>query len=115
MYAIGRKNSFGDCWALTQYWTGGNPDIFIPDLQYWGDGFSAKNYDFLYDHDQTVGIVDSKYNNEVKSALAMMTTDEARAKAHYILNNLVTIVKFYGDTTTGHRVKTSCDRWQSWL
>lgn len=115
MYAIGRKNSFGECWALTQYWTGGNPDIFIPDLQYWGDGFCAKNYDFLYDHDQTVGIEDSKYNNEVKSALAMMTTDEAKAKAHYILNNLVTIVKFYGNTTTGQHVKTSCDRWQSWL
>lgn len=115
MYAIGRKNSFEECWALTQYWTGDNPNIFIPDLQYLEDDFSAKNYDFLYDFDQTIGIEDSKYNNEVKSALAMMTTDEAKAKAHYILNNLVTIVKLYGNTTTGHYVKTSCDRWQTWL
>lgn len=28
MYAIGRRNSFEECWALTQYWRGGCTGIF---------------------------------------------------------------------------------------
>ncbi len=45
----------------------------------------------------------------------MLTTDEAKARAHFTLNNLKTIVKYYGDTSIGQYIKTSCDNWQSWL
>lgn len=30
MYAIGRRNSFEECWALTQYWRGVVTDMFFP-------------------------------------------------------------------------------------
>lgn len=117
MYAIGRRNSFEECWALTQYWRGGCTGIFEPDLQYWEDDFAQKRYAFLYDYEETVGhkATEKIYNEELNAALAMLVTDEAKAKAQYTLNNLVTIVKYYGDTSIGQYIKTSCDNWQSWL
>ncbi len=45
----------------------------------------------------------------------MLTTDEARAKANYILGNLATVVKHYNNTSTARFIKTSCDNWKSWL
>lgn len=117
MYSIGRRNSFEECWALTQYWRGKCVVIFEPDLQYWEDNFAKKNYDFLYDYEKTVGhkVTEKKYNDDIKAALAMLTTDEAKAKANYILNNLKTIIKYYGGTSTAQYIKTSCDNWKSWL
>lgn len=116
-YAIGRRNSFEECWALTQYWRGECTGIFEPDLQYWEDDFAQKRYAFLYDYEESIGhkTTEKIYNEELKASLAMLTTDEARARANYILHNLKTIVKYYGDTTTGCYVKTSCDNWMSWL
>lgn len=117
MYAIGRRNSFEECWALTQYWRGGCTGIFEPDLQYWEDDFALKRYAFLYDYEETIGhkTTEKIYEKELKSSLAMLTTDEAKAKAQLTLNNLKTIVKYYGDTSIGQYIKTSCDNWQSWL
>lgn len=117
MYAIGRRNSFEECWALTQYWRGGCTGIFEPDLQYWEDDFAQKRYAFLYDYEETIGhkATEKKYNEELNAALAMLVTDEAKAKAQYTLNNLRTIVKYYGDTSIGKYVKTTCDNWESWL
>lgn len=117
MYAIGRRNSFEECWALTQYWRGGCAGIFEPDLQYWDDDFAQKRYAFLYNYEDTVGhkTTGKIYNYELNAALAMLVTDEAKAKAQYILNNLVTIVKYYGNTSVGQYVKASCDNWHSWL
>lgn len=117
MYAIGRRNSFEECWALTQYWRGGCTGIFEPDLQYWEDDFAQKRYAFLYDYEESIGhkTTEKIYNEELNAALAMLITDEAKARAQYTLNNLRTIVKYYGDTSIGKYVKTSCDNWQSWL
>lgn len=117
MYAIGRRNSFEECWALTQYWRGVCTGIFEPDLQYWEDDFAQKRYSFLYDYEKTVGhkTTEKIYDDELKASLAMLTTDEAKAKAQLTLNNLKTIVKYYGYTSIGQYIKTSCDNWQSWL
>ncbi len=117
MYAIGRRNSYEECWALTQYWRGECTGIFEPDLQYWEDDFAQKRYAFLYDYEETIGhkATEKIYDDELKASLAMLTTDEAKAQAHFTLNNLKTIVKYYGDTSIGKYVKTSCDNWQSWL
>ena len=116
MYAIGRRNSFEECWALTQYWRGW-VGIFEPGLQYWEDSFASENYAFLYDYNTTVGHRETEdiYEKEVSEALAMLRSDEARAKANYILGNLRTIVKRYGNTGTGRFVKTSCDNWRQWI
>ncbi len=117
MYAIGRRNSFEECWALTQYWRGECTGIFEPDLQYWEDDFAQKRYAFLYDYEELTGhkATEKIYDDELKASLAMLTTDEAKARAQFTLNNLITIVKYYGDTSIGQYVKTSCDNWQSWL
>ena len=51
----------------------------------------------------------------IEAALAMLESDEAKAKAEYLLGNLKTIVARYGDTDMGRYVKNSCDRWQQWI
>lgn len=116
MYAIGRRNSFEECWALTQYRRGQNAALFIPCTRY-DDSIAEKDYDFLYDYykmdkpEQTASI----YKKEVKEAMEMLVTDEARAKAEYILGNLVTIARRYPSTETAKFVRTLCDNWKSWI
>ena len=114
-YAIGRRNSFEQCWALTQYWRG-YVEKFEPMLQYWDDNYDRYN-NILYDYTETAEHtkVEELYQAEIKQALAMMQSDETKAEAEYILGNLRTIVKHYGNTTAALRIKTSCDNWRSWL
>lgn len=117
-YAIGRRNSFEECWALTQYWRGEYIGLFEPSLNYGSDNSPIKNYDnILYDYKKTIGHEKTEeiYKNEVKKALAMLQTDEHKAEAEYILGNLATIVKHYANTTYARCIKTSCDNWQEWL
>ena len=117
MYAIGRRNSFEECWALTQYWRGEHCGKFEPMLQYWENEFKDKHYGFLYDYNTTVGhkATEKLYEDEKAASLAMLASDEAKAKAHYILGNLPTVVRKYGNTTSAQIIKTSCDNWESWL
>lgn len=117
MYAIGRRNSFEECWALTQYWRGDYIGIFYPALQYWDDDFAERKYAFLYDysHSDEYKKIESEYDSELTAALAMLTSDEARAKAEYLFGNVKTVVKYYGNTSTAKYIKTSCDNWESWL
>ena len=116
MYAIGRYNSFEECWALTQY-SRGYVYLFEPSLYYYDDDFAEKNYAFLYDYLGCGGQMDTEreFEREKTAALAMLTGDEARAQAQYILRNLKTVVKYYADTATGKFVRASCDNWRSWL
>lgn len=117
-YAIGRRNSFEECWALTQYWRGEYMGLFEPSIDYWPDDGFVKGYDnILYDYKKTVGHekTEAIYKNEVKKALDMLQTDEVKAEAEYILGNLATIVKRYGNTTVAQHIKTSCDNWREWL
>lgn len=113
MYAIGVSNASEHCWALTQY-CHGYPFRFIPILHYWEDedDYLIKLYEYTEEDSKKV---EERYNREVTAALAMLTTDEARAKAEYILGNLKTIVVKYGNTTTGQFVKSSCDNWKNWI
>ncbi len=55
------------------------------------------------------------YKREVAAAMAMLITDEARARAEYLLGNLRTIVRRYGDTAVAGQVRAHCDRWRQWL
>lgn len=115
-YAIGRHNSFEECWALTQYWRGSCiPSLFYPTLQYWEE--KSNSYCFLYDYEETVGHkkTEELYQNECKEAMAMLQSDEARAEAEYLFRNVRTIIKHYPNTSTAKVVRTSCDNWHSWL
>lgn len=120
MYAIGRRNSFEQCWALTQYWSGTGVGLFRPYLTYYSDDESDDveyAYSFLYNYDTSdeYDRIEDEYNREIEAAVAMLESDEAKAKVEYILGNLKTVVARYGDTTTGKFVKTSCDRWKQWI
>lgn len=117
MYAIGLRNSFEECWALTQYWRGGCTGIFSPDLYYWNDTFAEKNYNFLYDYEKTGGQkhTEEVYQQSIKDAFASFETDEMRARAEYLFNNLVTVVRKYPKTTTGQFVMCTCDNWKDWV
>lgn len=116
MYAVGRMNSFETCWALTQYWRG-YVGQFVPSLQYWEDTFYERNYDFLYEYEfpDDEKLTTIIFKNETDAALAMLTTDEARAKAQYLLGNLRTVKSRYPDSSTAFQLRTSCDNWKSWL
>ena len=115
-YAIARRNSFEDCWGLTQYWRGCITSLFVPSFDSGGCDLMC-NFPELYDYETTVGYdaTEAAFNREVKAALAMLTTDAARAEAEYMLFHLKTIVARYPDTPTAHAVKSTCDRWHQWL
>ena len=74
-------------------------------------------YRFIYDREtaDTSPLSDQKYNDEVAAALAMLKTDDAKARANYILGKRATIIKLYGNTSTARFIKTSCDNWRNWL
>lgn len=116
MYAVGRRNSFEECWALTQYWRGGVA-LFYPALGYGGERLSETTYDFLYDYESQKRYKETEeiYDRELAAAEAMLQSDEAKAKANYLLGNLKTIVVRYGNTPTARFVKSSCDNWKNWL
>lgn len=118
-YAIGRRNSFEECWALTQYWRGEYVGLFEPCLDdYWSNDDCTKAYDeILYDYKTTIGHKKTEeiYQTEIIEALSMLQSDESKAEAEYILGNLRTIIKHYGNTTTAKKIKISCDNWHSWL
>lgn len=117
-YAIGRRNSFEECWAITQYWRGEYVGLFEPRLDYWPNYQIVKNYDkILYDYTKTIGseITEGIYEAEIKKAMAIIQSNEVKAEAEYILGNLKTVVKHYSNTVAAQHIKTSCDNWQEWL
>ncbi len=118
-YAIGRFNSYEYCWALTQYWRGdNNGSRFCPNLEWWwGEEEALHSYDFLYDYQTKTGydLVHEEYQREKQQALFMLQSDEAKAEAEYLLHNLRTIIKRYGNTAVACDVKSSCDNWRNWL
>lgn len=115
MYVIGRHNSVCECWALTQYWDGAYVGHFYPALQYWDDDFADTNYRFLYDGYERIYAICAGYDRDIKAAMAMLKSDEARAKAEYLVGNLKTVIRLYGNTHTAKYLKASCDNWRQWL
>lgn len=115
-YALGRRNSFEQCWALTQYWRGFIEWRFLPNLEHWSSEFYETNYGFLYEYTPEMAQETERiFNREVEKALQQMKSDETRAQAEYLLCNLLTIAKKYPHTQIAERLKTSCDNWKNWL
>lgn len=113
-YAIWRRNSFSDCWALTQYWIGWPGTRFEPSLDYGEETFPPLR--FLYDFDEeSHKETQKRYKRDVDAALASLTSDEARARAHLLLNNPKTIILKYPLTTAAGFIRRSCDHWRDWL
>lgn len=113
-YAIGRRNSLEQCWALTQFYRGG-VNQFEPKLDYWED--NVDGYSFLYDYIAAGGNIDTEktFEREARAAIDMMTSPDAKAEAEYRLGNLKTVITRYPDSPTANIIKTSCDNWSNWL
>lgn len=111
-YAIAWRNSFEQCWALTQYWRG----EYVPGRNYAsvGIGGDVNEYPFIYKYDKSVE-VERRFRHMTRQALSILRSDEAKAKAHYRLGNLAAVVKHYGETETADFVRRSCDNWRDWL
>jgi len=120
MYAIGRRNSFEECWALTQYWRGhweGKGVALFEPFLYYGDNYLSA-YDFLYDYDHYAdhNKTEKLYRQECKTAMATIQSPEIKANAeYYILRNLRTVIKRYPQTSVAKKIRSSCDRWRNWL
>lgn len=115
-YAIARRNSLEGCWALTQYWRGCVPQLFTPEYDAM-DLCLVNRFPELYDYETTVGCeaTQTVFGREVKAAMAMLTTDAARAEAEHMLFHLKTIIRRYPYTPAAREVKSSCDRWRHWI
>lgn len=129
-YAVGRRNSFGNCWALTQYWRGeGIPRLFIPQLHcldeiltcynFLDNGEAQNGYPLWGDYSEYKpenSKSEKLYQAECEKALAMLRSDEAKAKAEYIMHHFYTIMLCYTNTAAARRVmENPCDTWRSWL
>lgn len=121
-YAIGRRNSFQECWALTQYWRGDYVDLAETSTGY---DTPVKAYNFFYNYDggsdysDTAGAdakaVEARYTRDVATALSRFGTPEGRAEALALLGRLPEVLTRYPDTPAANRIKTTCDNWQNWL
>lgn len=113
-YAIGRRNSFEQCWALTQYWRG-CAGLFYPEI--YEDYERVGGYEFLYNYVNSKKYEETEklYQSECKKAMAMLRSDMAKAEAEYLFHNVRTVIKLYPDTPTARLIKTHCDRWRLWL
>ncbi len=118
-YAVGRYNSLEEYWFMTQYWRGDGVLLFSPASEFYYGDYETKNgkpYGFLYNYgEEDSEAAETVYKREVAAAMAMMTTDEARARAEYLMGNLRTIILRYDDTAVAGQVRAHCDRWRQWI
>ncbi|MDE6085755.1 MAG: hypothetical protein K2G40_05070 [Muribaculaceae bacterium] len=115
MYAIGRENATDRCWALNYYSRGEFcTNLFYPSLMDWEDDFSKDKYGFLVNNWNTKN-GPKNMKKEITAAVSLMEDPEIKARAEYLLGNVVTVVKKYPETSVADFVKTSCDRWKQWL
>ncbi len=113
-YAVGRYNSLEDYWFLTQYWRGKGVLLFSPASEYYEDK-NGKPYGFLYSYGEGDSeAAKAAYKREVAAAMAMLS-DEGRARAEYLMGNLRTVVRRYGDTAVAEQVRAHCDGWKEWI
>lgn len=93
-YAVGLRNSFDYCWALTQYKFGWLWD----EMMY---------YD--WQADETCSNAMQRVGQLFNEALAMFTDDEFAAQAQLRFSNYQTVVKRYPKTFAAASVRGNCD------
>ena len=95
-YAIGIRNSFSHCWALTQY--------------YWGTSFYGQTCEKRnWENDMYTTNAISKAKAMIDLACTMFTDDELAAEVQYSFCNFRTVANKYGDTPKGQLVRGQCD------
>ena len=95
-YAIGLRNSFDRCWALTQYYRG---------TSYWGQVCEKRDWE----SDEHTSAAKNRAKELMKLACEIVTDDEVAADIHYELCQFATIAEKYPDTLKGVLVRGHCD------
>lgn len=97
-YAVGIRNSFDACWALTQYYKG---NLFwgcvLPDKRDW-------------ERDKYTQAATAKFCQMIDTACQIVTDKQIAAHIQYGLCNFKTVATVYGDTDLGRYVKGECDK-----
>lgn len=101
-YAIGLRNSFDRCWALTQYYLG---TTYFGQVQYKRDWSS----------EQETVLAINRSSELLLKACSLFTDRELAAKALYRLNQLRTVVNIYPETETGRYVMGHCDNLRDYM
>lgn len=112
-FALARFNSFNDCWALTQYWSGeANQCNYRPFYWQW-DG---KDCELDYLKELTGSIPTEKWlESELRKGLNVIQSPEVKAEAEFLMGNYLTIAKRYPSTKVGSYLASHCDSWKDWL
>lgn len=95
-YATGIRNSFGDCWALTQYYKGDTFEYQICEKRKWEKA------------EITLAAMD-KSTQLISLAAEIATDDELAADIHYQFCNFGFVATRYPDTQKGRLVRGHCD------
>ncbi len=113
-YAIGRRNSSENCWALTQYYRGCIPGMFeVTTPWYRAEEMALGKHILLYSI-ETQRQVEKRFNDEVKAILASTTDAETLALLYYRLRRFRTVARKYPGTRAGRMLFTTCDEWKDW-
>ena len=113
-YAIGRRNSSENCWALTQYYRGVIPGIFEASTPWDRAEETALGKHILLYSCETQRQVEKQFNDEVKTILASTTDVETLALLNYRLRRFRTVARKYPGTRAGRMLFTTCDEWKDW-
>lgn len=115
-YAVGLRNSFEGCWALTQYYRGCIPGMFEPSLSVhgWADYEPLAKWIIYYTEEDSQA-TESRFNDTIDKILASTHDPETLAAIHWRLHNLRTVAKHYPNTEIGKMLASSCDSWKDWI
>lgn len=112
-FALARYNSFNDCWALTQYWSGdANQCNYRPFYWQWDGTYRELGYL----KELTGSIPSEKWlESEIRKGISVLQSSEVMAEAEFLRGNYLTIAKRYPSTNVGSYLASHCDSWKDWL
>lgn len=96
-YAIGLRNSFGQCWPLTQYYRG---------TSFWGAVCDKRDWE----QEQLTLRARSRSSQMINQAIALTNDQEYIAELLYQFGNFKTIATKYPNTQIGKKVRGKCDK-----
>jgi hypothetical protein len=96
-YAIGLRNSFGQCWPLTQYYRG---------TSFWGAVCDKRDWE----QEQLTLRARSRSSHMINQAIALANDQEYIAELLYQFGNFKTIATKYPNTQIGKKVRGKCDK-----
>lgn len=114
-YAIGLKNSFNTCWALTSYSRGGCMVAEDNELTEWQEKYLEWPYKSPYHDNDNIKKAIADAEAMLAQALNEITDDEVAARANYMLYNTLTIARHYPNTQIGKMMAKQCDSWSDWI